>query len=235
MIEFNSELKRDLVLSIGTHYSKRRLSPIEVAEGFNLAKKNGMSNNQLADMVDLRDVTMIQRFLRLLDLSLKIRHLVDWGQSKSSISFSAASELSRFPINEQEIIVNTVLELSLTKSEMIQIMQIRKRSGKEIEKCVEETLKMRPQIVRKYVFVGSVIDEELLHLLKSVKQKGRDELLVRTLNKILTSGTEWSGRLGLNLFSLVGDEIFAKQLKNLEPDYESKINKLLKYEIKRNE
>ena len=36
-------------------------------------------------------------------------------------------------------------------------------------------------------------------------------------------------------FSLVGDEIFAKQLKNLESGYESKINTLLKYEIKRNE
>ena len=107
------ELMRNLILSVGTHKGKRPLSPVEVAEGFQKAEKSGMTDQELADLVQLRYPTMIGRFKRLLNLSPDLRHLVDWGSSSSTISFTAASEVTRLDQDDHWPVINSVLESGL--------------------------------------------------------------------------------------------------------------------------
>lgn len=221
---------RDLILSVGTHRRQRRLSPIEAAELFHIEKAGGKTNQQLADMVLLKDTTMVNRFLSLLELSPELRHLVDWGQSDSTISFTAAAELSHLEFSDQECLAEAVLKYSLTKSEVIQIVQIRKRSRKDIETCIREVLRLRPQIVRKYVFIGAIFEEKIASCLKRLKQCERDGLLKKVVGEMLYD-IEWSGRLGWKRFSLVGAEGLAKQLRTLEPDFEHVINQKIGKEI----
>lgn len=230
MEELTKNNLRDLILSVGTHRGQRPLSPIEVAELFNIAKEEGKTNRQIADMVLFKDTTMVGRFLHLLKLSSKVKHLVDWGPTGSTISFSTAAELLRLDVAEQGAVVDAALEHSLTKSEVAQIVQIRKRSNKDIGTCIDEILKSRPQIVRKHVFVGAIFEEKTSSFLKNLKQRERDILLRKIMAEVLP-GIEWSGRLGEKRFSLVGGEHLAQQLHTLEPDFEHVINQQLSKEV----
>ncbi len=231
----SDELKRDLILSIGTHHRKRPLTPVEVAEGIDAAKKSGMSLKEIGDMVLLHDSSMLGRFTSLLNLKPEIKSLVDWGQSGATISFSSATEISNLALSDQEAIASAVLEYRLTKNDVIQISQINKRSGRDINDCIKEVLSMRPQIVRKHVFIGAITEESLLERLAESKQADRDEMLKRVIESRFRFETGWSGRLGKKEFSLVGDEELSGQLKRLEPSFEHVINHWLMEEMQNEE
>jgi hypothetical protein len=226
------ELKRDLILSVGTHKGKRPLSPVEVAEGFEKAHASSMTEQEIVEMVQLRVPTMIGRFKRLLNLSPDQRHLVAWGSSSSTISFTAASEVARLHPNEHGVVLNSVLENGLNKNEVMQIVQIRNRSGKDISDCIADVLKLRPTIVRRHVFVGALTNEEILSYLDNLKQAGRDEILSNSLNDRIPAGIKWSGRLGKGQFSVVGGDRLSKFLNSLEPNFEHVINGWLLDEVK---
>lgn len=231
MKKLTKENVRDLILSIGTHHGQRPLSPIEVAELFNIAIQEGKTKTQIAEMVLLKDVSMISRFLRLIKLSPKITHLIDWGTTTdSSISFSTAAELLKISIEDQEYIANASLENSLTKNEVIQIIQIRKRSNKDIQTCINEMLNSRPQIVRKYLYIGVILDNNISAYLEKSTQRMRDTILKKIMDQLLDNA-EWSGHLGNKRFSLVGDKQLSQELQKLEPDFEQFINKKLKQEV----
>lgn len=231
MKKLTKENMRDLILSIGTHHGQRPLSPIEVAELFNTAIQEGKTKTQIAEMVLLKGDTMISKFLRLLKLSPKITHLIDWGTTTdSSISFSTAAELLKISIEDQEYVANASLENSLTKNEVIQIIQIRKRSNKDVQTCINEILNSRPQIVRRYLFIGAIVDNTISAYLEELKQHMRDSILKKIMDQVLKD-TEWSGRLGNKRFSLVGGEQLSQELQKLEPDFEEFINKQLKQEV----
>ena len=226
------ELKRDLILSVGTHKGKRPLSPVEVAEGFEKAQISGMTDQELADLVQLRFPTMIGRFKRLLNLSPDLRHLVDWGSSSSTISFTAASEISRLSPKDHYPVFSSVLENGLNKNEVMQIVQIRNRSGKGISECINDVLKLRTTIVRRHVFVGALTDGELKSKLSDLTQVERDKILSDTLKDRTPSGINWSGRLGKGHFSVVGGDDLAEHLNGLEPNFEQVINGWLIDEVK---
>lgn len=221
------ELISKIIRSVGNHRKYRLLSPIEVAEGIKHFSDKGFTKPRISDLIKL-NVSMIDKFLKLIDINDSHRHLVDWGGGgKASIAFSSASEISRLERRDQEILIPYLLKYQITKYEVQQIIQIRTRSSAEIKKCVDDVLKMRPNIVKKSVFVGTIADEHLAEILGNMSQSERDSLLQRAIVKTVASGTEWSGRLGKNNFSLVGGEIFSKQLLGLKPNFEAYFAKVL--------
>jgi hypothetical protein len=191
-----------------------------------------MTEQELADIVQLRFPTMIGRFKRLLNLPPNLRHLVDWGSSSSTISFTAASEVARLHPGEQEAVLNSVLENGLSKNEVMQIVQIRNRSGKDISECINDVLKLRPTVVRRHVFVGALTSEALLSKLSDLTQVDRNKILSDSLKGRIPSGVKWSGRLGKGQFSVVGGDRLADFLNGLEPNFEQAINGWLIDEVK---
>lgn len=226
------ELMRNLILSVGTHKGKRPLSPIEVAEGFLKAENSGMTDQELADLIQLRYPTMIGRFKRLLNLPADLRHLVDWGSSSSTVSFTAASEIARLDPANQGPVIRSVLERGLNKNEVMQIVQIKNRSRKDISECIEDVIKLRPKITRRHVFVGALTDEELKDRLDNLTQAVRDSILSSAMKNNIPARIKWSGRLGKSQFSVVGGENLAEYLNSLKPNFEQVINNWLVDEVK---
>lgn len=219
---------RDLILSVGTHHRKRKLSPVEVASLFLLAIQNGATLEDCADTVHLNGTSMISRFLRLQQLSPAIQHLIDWGQSGATIGFSSAVELVKLNEDEQEILASKVLEKQLTKTEVQQIVQLRMRSKRGINNCVDEVMGMRPTTEIRHVFIGSILDSELIAYLKKCSQRQRDELLEESLKESCPELNLKSGRLGTTSFTLVTDDVSAKHFKGPEKDkFEQKVNSFL--------
>ena len=236
MYGLSPEVLQKLILSVGTHRSKRPLMPVEVAEAINAALASGTTRQELADALHLEYPTMVGRFVRLLKLPPEIRHLVDWGQGQSAISFAVASEIELLASNnEQWEVAEATLKHRLAKVEVRQIVQIRQRSGKPVSECVAEVIRMRPRIERRHLIVGSVLSNRMQTVLQQMTQDKRDELLK---NAIVSQNPElppWGGRLGVEKFTLLGDEAFSAAVQRLPGGFEQAINTYLEAEVARRE
>ena len=222
------KIQQNLILSVGIHRKKRILTPIEVAEGIAVLRDHKMSTKNIRELLMLENDSMILKFERLLELSLEIQHLIDWGQSSSTIAFTSASEIAKLKdFQDQKLIADIIIKEKLTKTEVIQIIQAKKRSNKPLSTCIDEVIKLRPQIDRKFVYLGAIINKDLLSILLQKTQLERDRLLEGALTKIIPQTVQWEGRLGKDRFTLVGAEDFAAQIQKLTPGFEERINSLL--------
>ncbi len=228
-----SELKQLLIMSVGTHRRSRPLSPVEVADGLATLKAEGMSVTELARMLQLEGTSMLGRFARLRSLAPAVRHLVDWRGSSSAIPFSTATEMARLRKGEQEELAHEVLQKSMTKGEVIQVVQLCERADKPVGRCVEKVLAMRPRVVYKEVFVGQIRDDSLRSALYELTQARRDSLLRCALEGVVPPSVSWKGRLGERSFTLVGGTELADELRGMRPDFEVAINKILVLEAGR--
>ncbi|MBA7499600.1 hypothetical protein ES704_02345 [subsurface metagenome] len=227
----SAEELRDLILSVGTHKQERPLSPIEVAMLLETAIESGTTIEQISDEI-LLDSTMINRFLRLLNLALEIQHVVGW-RGKSRVSFSTASEIARLETpEEQELLGKATLENRLSKREVIQIIEVRNKFNKPIGECVEEILKMRPRVIRRYLFIGAIKSLELQNKLSKMSQKERDILFDNVVALNLPDLPSWDGLLGTTRFTLIGNEDLNQALSNLPTDFAESINNFLESSIK---
>src|SRR5579872_4629021 len=114
---------QDLILSVGRGAtSRRRLSPVEVAQLFHKALKAGVSLSEIATTVRLT-TTMVSRFTNLLKLDRSIIHDVGF-RGDGSIVFSSAFEIAKLSSQDQEVLANAALENNLTKEEVKQIVQL---------------------------------------------------------------------------------------------------------------
>ena len=229
--EISPELKKNLILSVGQHSAQRPFSPVEVATGLELLESHGMSNAEIAQLLLLSGTSMVSRFFKLLNISPNIRHVIDWGATGATLSFSSAVEIARLKEEEQNAVVTKALEYSLTKDEIIQIVQIRKRSGRDIGSCINEIIDMRPKYETKYVLVGAVYEKALHQILSEIKQYDRDIILKNVIDSRLEKSILWEGRLGITKFTLVGEEELQQAIINLKPDFETVINDWLLAEV----
>ena len=211
----------------GTHKSGRPLSPIEVGLLLQKARSEGISLEECAREIQFDGTGHIGRFLRILNLPEDIRHLIDWGSGKTFVGFSSAVELTRLKdTSDQRDVAEAVLSDGLTSKEVRQIVQLRDRSKRTIEACLQEVLNMRPMVERRYIFIGSAAPENVEALAK-LMQTERDAILdsgIKTLD--LESAT---GRLGSRFFTLVGGERFNTSMgaigrENLEDRLRSHIS-----------
>lgn len=198
----------------GTHKTGRPLSPIEVGLILRRARGEGISLRECADAIGLDGTGHIGRFLRILRLPDDLQHLVNWGSSSDAIGFSCAVELVKLrDAGDQRAVAKSILADGLNSKEVRQVGQLRMRSAGRIDACIKEILGMRPTVQRRYVFVGSIVDQNVEDVLISLSQAER--------NSILESGIEFlnlrgaSGRLGKRFFTLVGDERFGASMKSI--------------------
>ena len=217
-----------LRLSVGyrTHKKGRPLSPVEVGLLLEKARVSGMSLQECATAIQLKGTGHIGRFLRILKLPTDIRHLIDWGSGKDFIGFSAAVEMAKLQsVDDQRVVAQAALSDKLNSKEISQVNQLRRRTHCSIEQCISETIKMRPTTERRYVFVGSVASPDIDRLEK-LTQSQRDLILIDGIREIGILGA--SGRLGVKLFTLVGDDQFNLFIKSLKKE---SVEELLQHHI----
>ena len=198
----------------GTHKRGRPLSPIEVGLLLRRACDAGISLRDCAIAVNLDGTGHIGRFLRILALPHDLQHLVDWGAGKNFIGFSSAVELARLHnADDQRAVARSILADGLNSREVRQVGQLRVRSGRTIGECIKEILAMRPTIERRYVFIGSVVDQNVADALSELPQAKRDSILESGIKLLDIQGA--IGRLGKRFFTLVGDERFNASMKKI--------------------
>jgi len=221
---------KDLVLSIGTHFGKRRLSPIEVAKLFRKALASGASTKMCAQAVGLTGPSMISRFIQLLKLGPKISYMVDWGQSGSMLSFASAWRLAELSELEQELVTPQIIAHQMNKEEVRQLIQLRKRSQKNINECVNDVLRMRPTITKRYVFLGAIMEASVRMRLGDLRQVERDEIFASVIDELWGKLPNTTMHLGAERFSVATDERGAERFnKDVRPgcNSEEAINQAL--------
>ena len=200
----------------GRQQSRRPLSPVEVGEHLARLRRSGDSRGECGRIVGI-DSSGVGRFLKLLELPTDVQSLVDWGSRTDFLSFSAAVELGRVNDSEsQRALTSAILKEGLSSKEVSQVVQLITRSGAEVRDAVEEILGMRPIVVRRFLFIGSVGESGLATQLGHLRQAERDALLGKSLEHLGLSGA--SGRLGTRAFTLVGGEEFGESLTRLGSD-----------------
>ena len=199
----------------GGHKRGRPLSPVEVGVFLREARMHGASVADCAEAVQLHG-TGVLRFLRILSLPSDLQHLIDWGSGRDFVGFSAAVETTKLKdSSDQRAVAAAILGSSLNSKEVRQVTQLMQRSERSVDECVREVLRMRPKVVRRYVFIGSVAAENV-EALRALTQSARDSLLAEGMEKIgLESG---SGRLGVRFFTLVGDDSFNSSMRKAGKD-----------------
>lgn len=228
----SNDERRLLLLSVGTHRGRRPLSPVEVAVLFQKAISAGSTLADCADAANLEGTTWVSRFLRLLKLPLSARHLVDWGGGSGSIGLSNASEIARLETeHDQEKVIECVLANRFSVSEVRQVVQLRKRSGRPIEACLEEVLKMRPQIEKRYLYIGAVTEARVKDRLRSMSQHERDDIFSRAIGSIEWHNKLFLKKLGPDSFTLLGDDIFGKFVSDKKEVLEQEVNNSLLREM----
>ena len=72
---------------------------------------------------------------------------------------------------------------------------------------------MRPIIDKRYVFIGSLVDQNVEKALLELTQMERDSILKLGIEHLGFKGV--SGRLGNRFFTLVGNESFNESMKDI--------------------
>ena len=189
------------------------------------ARMHGASLADCANAVQLHG-TGVSRFLRILDLPSDLQHLIDWGSGKDFVGFSSAVETTKLKDTEdQRAVADAILSRKLNSKEVRQVAQLRQRSGRPIEECVQEVLNMRPKVEKRYVFIGSVASENV-EALREVTQSVRDLMLAAGMESIGLRGA--TGRLGARFFTLVGEESFNASMREVGKE---NIEAQLRFEI----
>jgi len=155
----SSDERRDIILSIGTHKKNRRLSPIQVAQLLNrLYQILGISLNQIAQELELKDSSVLRRFLSLLSLPHELQPLVSWGTLPGYLSFSVAAELSKAKdFDKITLLAKDALENQRSKEELRAILQCHQRGGGNLTECIETIDSTRSKVTHHYVFLGQIL------------------------------------------------------------------------------
>lgn len=220
-----------VLLSLGNHRGRRPLSPVEAATCLNKMKDSGASLKDCAAAVHLDGTGMISRFLRLLDLTPEIQHLIDWGQSGATIGFTGASELARLPQDQQLLVARAVIERQLTGAEVKQIVQRIRRSHRSVGDAIDDIVKLRPTVEQRHLYIGSIASDRVTAFLASQSQEQRDQILRDVLLGILPHSADVSARLGRTRFTIASKETVEQAVSGLEPDLEARVNAALEQRV----
>jgi len=222
---------KQLLLSVGTHRSARTLTPCEVAFLFQKAINHGASLQDCAKAVLLNGPTWISRFLRTLKLDKSVRHLVGWGQSSESVSFTSATEVARLKKDEQSRVFTSIVEHKLSSKEIRELVQIRLRSGRPIEDCISEIVSLRPQVVRQHMFVGAVASPKVKQALRPKTQAERDALFRELVVSRVPSLRHSAVKLGIENFAIITNDEGAASLQGELAQFESEFNTALEIQL----
>jgi hypothetical protein len=231
--EFTNEMKKKLMLSVGeVHLPTRPYSPIEVAEAISIALSSGETKETLAELLHLKGTSMLGKFQKLLTLSPNISHLISWGKGNfEKISFTVGSEIAKLQAGSQIILAKSSLEYSLTSTEVKEIIQVFKRSKKDINTCIKDILNLRKVIEKRGIFIGSIKTEPLREKISMMDQLEKDKLLSKILEVDFSEAMPSSFSLSEKEFVMSGDELFLTKFKSITNNFEEYINNMLMKEI----
>ena len=223
--DLSPELKRDLILSLGTHRTKRRLSPLEVARLIDLLYQNGTSFKAIARLVSLKSTSTLREIHRLLALAPDIQHLVGWGKpSASTLPMKSAQQIARLSSwPDQLTAAEATLVHELTSEETRQVVESRIRSQKPVDDCINDVLRLRPTIERKYLFLGAIISSRVCRHLETLTQAERDEVFKTSISHCYDNWPQWSGKLGASRFTVSGAADLAQVIDQLPSGFEQAI------------
>lgn len=208
---------QSLILSVGTHRGRRRLSPMEVATLLRQAVDSGTSRRALSNALKISEI-QVSRFIKLFDLEPQVRDLADWGTgSATTISFSSLLEITRLDPSQQIEVARSALAHSLTKAECRQISQIARRSGRHITDCIRDVKTRRPRVEERFVLMGSIQQPELQQHLAIKLQDARDCLLKIVLERTNRPIQNIQFRLGSRTFTILASRDIASVL-GMAPD-----------------
>ena len=228
MLGLTSAELQDLLLSVGTHQGERRLSPVEVARLVKKALDAGMSRKECGDVLGISP-TQIGVFLKLLSLDVEVQHLADWqGTKNASVPFSTLAEISRLSATDQLIATAAVIQHGMTWKEVVQLVQVSTRSNWGIETCIDNILRLRPEVEVRHLFVGSIGSTRTRQLLDSIRQSQRDALMTRILSRLVGSSYDARGRLGSREFTILSHHDLPRLLDMSPDELEQAVNSLLK-------
>ena len=219
--------RRDLILSVGTHQVVRRLSPLEVARLLRKTIEHGTSRRACSSALGV-GTTQIGTFLKLLTLAPEVQHLAGWGSaSVASVSFSSLAELSRLPTADQVEASEAILRNRLTWKEVVEVVQIADRSGKDVGECVTEVTRRRPRVENLHVFMGKV-DRHIETDLSGLSQIERDSYLSIALDTLVGADKSIEGRLGSGIFTVVTAKDLLSLLDMSPDQFEIAVNSQLR-------
>jgi len=100
-----------------------------------------------------------------------------------------------------------------------------------MNECIEEIIKMRPQVIQRYLFLGAVISSKTQSILRNLRQTKRDQLLKIAINSCFPNLPTWEGRLTSERFILIGDRSFNIAVRSIPEGFEQAINDCIDMEI----
>jgi hypothetical protein len=215
------------LLSVGSHRVVRPLSPVEVAINCDKAIKAEETKKEIAIGLGLTGTSMIDKFLKLLNLDPEILHLVDWGDSKFTvIGFSCAIEVVQLPIELHKEMTNAVCKHNLTKVQAKSVRQLFQRSKRRLEECIADVVARQSIIVIREIVIGEIADTMLVENLVDMLQMERDVLIKNALEELYPGIGEFTGKLGKQRFTVIGGKSVGETIGR-DRDFESRISKLL--------
>ena len=226
---------QSLILSVGTHRGRRRLSPMEVGTLLRQAMEAGTSRQALADSLKIGEI-QVSRFIRLFDLAPELRDLADWGRGNAAtIPFSSLFEITRLDPAQQIEVATSALAHNLTKTEFRQIFQISQRSRRHITDCIANVVERRPKVQTQFVLIGSIQQGELQEYLETQLQNARDSLLKGVMDILGQPSQSMQGRLGSKTFTILASQDIVSLL-DMDPDaIETFVNEHLNLLVRANE
>ncbi len=231
MSALTDDERRDLLMSVGTHKSQRRLSPVGVAQRFRKAIDGGESISSCANAAGLSNADMVKRFLRLLDLPPSVQMIVAWRGSDTTLPFTAASEVARLPRRLHEPTAREALAQRLSSSEVKHVVQRIARSGRNPHAAIEEIVALRPVVERRHIFIGVFSSADLGTRIDDLEQDERDELLAAVL-ATLTDEPCAAARLTPTGFVISGDDRLADAICGLG-DFETSVSEAIREQVDR--
>ena len=183
--------------------SERPLKPVEVAKYFSKCLNQGETRGDLAKACRI-SAGMINKFLALLTLPENLQAFVDWGRAKEHwVGFSAATEISKFPSSQQKQLIETSMQLRLSKSEVVSIRQLEERSDSSVDEAIQRVVGRRPTKSTIEIWIAP-LPADLIKSVSSLLQAERDSILAKALFTTLNHAPQ--AKLGDRALVIVGNK-----------------------------
>jgi hypothetical protein len=218
-----------LLLSVGkTTRDRRPLSPVEAGELCAKSVAAGSKADEIARACQLKDRSMVSKFLRVTGFAPEIRHLISWGNSgDGALGFSTAAELFKLPAGDHGKACTAALQHRLTRDEMRSVVQLVDRSGESLDDCIVRVVRRRPVVRVRQIVLGAITEDLTQQALKEMTQLERDDFLGAVIKYVFPSASDFTAKLGVERFTIIGGKSIASTVA-AEPQMERLINTALK-------
>ena len=154
-----------LLVTVGKHGKSRPITPIQVMELLHKTIDVDQDIGATADCLELKDTSMLRKFMDLKNLPEHIWPLVSWGTTGGYLSFSTAALIAKVEDeSDVNLLTNATIEYQLTKNEIRSVIQRIRRGKKQnisTAQAVEEIVNLRPVVVHQYLYYGNFSDRPL--------------------------------------------------------------------------